>query len=477
MMSENKTFPKDFLWSSASAAYQIEGAWSEEGKGPSIWDEFSKRPGKTYQATNGDIAVDHYHNYKEDISLMAEQGLKAYRFSISWPRIFPNGSGQINQAGLAFYNKLIDELIMFKIEPIITLYHWDLPLALQEDYGGWESRKIIDDFKNFAETCFKSFGDRVKFWVTINEQNYFTTNGYLTKRHPPGLADEKVFYQVNHHAFLANAIAIESFRKLVPKGKIGPSFAYSPSYPKSGKPEDINAADKAEDFLNHWWCDAYLRGCYPVIPLKELQKNKVAPEILSGDMELLKKAKPDFLGINYYQTLTYTTNHESIEVGDFNTTGIKGTMKSSGRPNWYKTVMNKYLPVTNWDWHIDPLGLRLGLERLTSRYNIPILITENGMGEFDKLNEDKTINDSYRIKYLKDHLKECHKAIENGVELWGYCTWSFTDLYSWLNGYQKRYGFVYIDRDENDPKECIRYKKDSFFWYKKVIESNGKYLF
>ncbi len=172
-MSENKTFPKDFLWSSASAAYQIEGAWSEEGKGPSIWDEFSKRPGKTYQATNGDIAVDHYHKYKEDISLMAEQGLKAYRFSISWPRIFPNGSGQINQAGLAFYNKLIDELIMFKIEPIITLYHWDLPLALQEDYGGWESRKIIDDFKNFAETCFKSFGDRVKFWVTINEQNYF----------------------------------------------------------------------------------------------------------------------------------------------------------------------------------------------------------------------------------------------------------------------------------------------------------------
>ncbi|MBY6274356.1 MAG: aryl-phospho-beta-D-glucosidase, partial [Bacillaceae bacterium] len=201
-----KAFPKEFLWGAASSAYQVEGAWNEDGKGLSIWDKFVRIPGKTFKGTTGDVAVDHYHRYKEDIALMAEMGLKAYRFSVAWTRIFPNGHGEVNQKGLDFYNRLIDELLKHNIEPILTIYHWDLPQAFQDEYGGWESRKIVEDFKNYCVTLFKEFGDRVKYWVTLNEQNIFTRFGYQTAMHPPGLKDNRLFYQVNHHANLANAI-------------------------------------------------------------------------------------------------------------------------------------------------------------------------------------------------------------------------------------------------------------------------------
>lgn len=473
----SKDFPENFLWGSASAAYQIEGAWNLDGKGPSVWDEFTKNQGKTFKGSNGDVAVDHYHRFREDVALMAEMGLKAYRFSVSWSRILPIGKGSINEAGLTFYDELIDELILHKIEPILTLYHWDLPLALYEDYKGWEDRRIIDDFVYYSEILFKRYAKKIKYWVSINEQNYFTSNGYLTARHPPGIIDEALFYQVNHHVFLANAKVIRSFRQLVPDGKIGPSFAHSPSYPASSHPDDILANEYAEDFLNHWWLDVYIFGKYPKLAFYDLSIKGLAPKILEGDQEILESAKPDFIGVNYYQSLTFTKNFdEGVSQGHFNTTGQKGTMQSSGIPGKFRTTQNPHLETTNWDWHIDPIGLRISLLRLTSRYRLPILITENGLGEFDELTSELEVHDDYRISYLQSHLQQCKIAIDEGVNLIGYCSWSFTDLLSWLNGYQKRYGLIYVQRDELDQMQLKRIKKKSFYWYQNIIKSKGRNL-
>jgi 6-phospho-beta-glucosidase len=480
-MSHQKTinFPQNFLWGSASAAYQIEGAWNEDGKGPSVWDTFTKIPGKTFQGTNGDVAVDHYHRYKEDVALMNEMGLKAYRFSIAWSRIYPEGRGKINEEGLRFYDNLINELIKYDIEPIITVYHWDLPQALVDLYGGWESREIIDDFNNYCITLFKHYGDRVKYWVTLNEQNIFIQMGYDLGTHPPSVQDPKRMYEANHIANLANAKAIQSFRKFVPNGKIGPSFAYTPSYPFSSHPEDILAFEAAEEMTSHWWLDIYCWGHYPQTVWNYLEKEGLTPTIEDGDFELLKFGRPDFLGMNYYRTSTVERNPliGGVGKGSMNTTGKKGTTKDHGIPGQYKTRKNPFLEATNWDWEIDPAGLRIGLRRLTSRYQLPILITENGLGEFDKLEENDQIHDDYRIEFLRSHVEACGLAILDGVDLIGYCTWSFTDLLSWLNGYQKRYGFVYVNRDEHGEKDSRRIKKKSFYWYKEVITSNGQTIF
>lgn len=472
-------FSPDFLWGSASAAYQVEGAWNEDGKGPSVWDEYVRIPGTTYKDTNGDVAVDHYHRYKEDVKLMADMGLKAYRFSIAWSRIFPQGNGEVNEEGLKFYDNLINELIQYNIEPIITIYHWDLPQGLQDQYGGWESRKIIDDFNEYCIALYKRYGDRVKYWVTLNEQNVFITHGYEKAVHPPKVTDKKRMYEANHIASLANAKAIQSFRKYVPNGKIGPSFAFSPIYAFSSKPEDVLALENVEEISNYWWLDVYCWGEYPKIAWKYLSKLGLAPTIEDGDIELLKAGKPDFMGVNYYRSGTVEMNplEGGVEeaVAKMNTTGKKGTTAESGVPGVFKSKNNPYLEATNWDWEIDPQGLRIGMRRLTNRYKLPILITENGLGEFDTLENDN-VNDDYRIEYIRKHIEACQEAITDGVELIGYCTWSFTDLLSWLNGYQKRYGFVYVDRDENDEKDLRRIKKKSFHWYKNVIKTNGQQL-
>ena len=472
-----KAFPEEFLWGAASAAYQVEGAWDVDGKGVSNWDKFVRIPGKTFKATTGDIAVDHYNRYKEDISLMAELGMKTYRFSVAWTRIFPEGRGKVNQKGIEFYDNLINELLRHDIEPILTIYHWDLPQALQDEYGGWESRDIIEDFKNYSITLYKAFGDRVKYWVSLNEQNIFTRLGYQAAMHPPGVKDNKLFYQVNHHASLANATAIKEFRKYVPDGKIGPSFAYSPAYAATSKPEDILAAENAEEFTSHWWMDVYARGEYPKVTWGYLESKGLAPQLEEGDLALLKEAKPDFMGVNYYQTTTYEMNPiDGVTMeGTFNTTGKKGTMSDTGVPGLFKTVVNNNLERTNWDWNIDPQGLRIGLRRITNRYNLPILISENGLGEYDKV-EDDTIQDDYRIEYIRTHLVAVQEAITDGVEMMGYCVWSFTDLLSWLNGFQKRYGLVYVNQYEEGEHDLHRIKKKSFYWYKEVIESNGTKL-
>lgn len=471
-------FPKDFLWAASSAAYQIEGAWDKDGKGKSIWDIFSHIPGKTFKGSNGDIAVDHYNRYKEDVALMAEQGLKAYRFSISWTRIFPSGSGEVNQKGIEFYNNLIDELLKYDIVPIVTIYHWDLPQVLQDSYGGWESRQIIEDFRNYAKVLFESFSDRVRYWVTVNEQNVQMMQAYYLGIQPPSFVDPKRMYQANHHMSLANAAVIKDFREGDYPGIIGPSISYSTIYPASCHPQDNLAAENANNFLFDFWLDVYTEGHYPPKMVKYLTEMNIMPEIHKEDNELLKQGRPDFIGLNYYQSTTVTMNTGEIIIAreNNNFSGEKGTRKSSGIPGMFKTVQNKNLSQTDWDWTIDPEGLRIALRKINNRYNLPILITENGIGTFDEKTQDEKIHDQTRIDYLKEHILAVQASLTDGVDVLGYCVWSFTDLLSWLNGYQKRYGFVYVDRTETDSKDVKRYKKDSYYWYKEVIASNGEIL-
>lgn len=476
--TELDPFPKDFLWGSASAAYQVEGAWNLDGKGKSVWDEFVRIPNKTFKGSNGDVAVDHYHLFKEDIALMAEQGLKTYRFSIAWTRILPEGRGEINQKGVDFYSDLIDELLKYGIEPIVTLYHWDLPQALEDAYGGWESRQVIQDFTNYAQILFDAYSDRVNYWVSLNEQNVFMMHGFLMASHPPAVTDPKRMYAANHIANLANASVIKAFRDGKYPGKIGPSFAMSPAYAVDCQPENVIATENMLDLFSNFWMDVYVYGRYPKVALKNLAKNGLAPVFEAGDEDLLKAGKPDFMGVNYYQSMTIASNPlDGVTMtGEANYSGKKGTTKEAGQPGMYKIVSNPYLEKTNWDWTIDPAGLRISLRRISSRYDLPILITENGLGDFDTLEEDGQVHDQPRIDYLKTHCLAIQEAITDGVEVLGYCTWSFTDLLSWLNGYQKRYGFVYVDRDETNEKELKRYKKDSFNWYRDVIRTNGASL-
>lgn len=473
--------PEGFLWGSASAAYQVEGAYLEDGKGITNWDKFVRIEGKTFKHTTGDVAVDHYHRFKEDVKLMAEMGLKTYRFSISWARIIPDGNGDINEKGLKFYEELIDECLKYNIEPMVTIFHWDLPQALVEQYGGFESRRIVDDFVRYATILFKRFGSKVKYWITLNEQNIFTSLGWLTAMHPPGEFDDvKTFYQVNHHAFMAHAKSVLEFKKLVPNGKIGASFAYSPSYAIDCNP--INAMSKMDydNMKNFWWMDMYAYGRYPKSTFIYLKNRGIEPKFEDGDEDILKEAaeKIDFMGVNYYQTAVceYNPIDGVTPYGIFNTTGIKGSGQVTGQPGLFKNPSNPYLKTTDWDWTIDPMGLRYALREITSRYNLPIVISENGLGAFDKKEEDNSIHDPYRIEFLKAHIEEMKIAIEEGCDVIAYCTWSFTDLLSWLNGYQKRYGFVYVDREEEEGASMNRYKKDSYYWYKNVIKTNGEEL-
>jgi len=473
-------FPKGFLWGSASAAYQVEGAWEADGKGKSVWDHFSKIPGKTFEGTNGDVAVDHYHRYQEDVKLMAEMGLKAYRFSVAWTRIYPDGSGALNEKGLEFYENLVDELLKNDIEPIVTLYHWDLPQALQDQYKGWESRQVIDDFHQYCVALFKRLGNKVRYWITFNEQNVFTSMGYRWQSHPPGVADVKSMFAANHIINLANAKVIQTFRELVPNGKIGPSFGHGPIYPFNCEPLNVLAAHNAEEFNNHWWLDVYGFGRYPKVMIKQLEKLGVAPLIQAGDLELLASAKPDFLGVNYYHGGTVKVNEMETNVAsegavkEFSATDPylmkpKDEKAQSPETNMFNSVSNPFVKKTKWGWEIDPVGFRISLRRLQSRYNLPLMVTENGLGAIDLLEEGDVINDEYRIDYIRQHIIELQKAITDGVEVIGYCTWSLTDLLSWLNGYKKRYGFVYINRDESSERDLRRIPKKSYYWYKQVI--------
>lgn len=475
-------FPKNFLWGAASAAYQIEGGFDADGKGPSIWDVYAHQPGNTFKGTTGDVAIDHYHHMDEDVALMAKMGLKAYRFSVAWSRVIPDGDGAVNEAGLDFYRRLIKALKQNHIEPVLTLYHWDLPQALQDKYNGWESRQVIPAFEKYCRTLFEAFKDDVKYWVTFNEQNVFTGMGYRWGNHPPKVQDTKRMFAANHIINLANATVINLFHQLVPTGMIGPSFGYGPVYPLTGAPEDVLAAVNADDFNNNWWLDVYCRGEYPYFERKALTRAGLMPEVTAADDALLKSAKPDFLGINYYHGGTVQQNRLEKPVKDGNAKEFSATDPYLMQPKaeqaqspevpMFNAVANPYLAKTAWGWEIDPVGFRVGLRQVYEKYRLPLFVTENGLGALDEL-KDGEIDDSYRIDYLQDHLKTMKEAITDGVDMIGYCAWSFTDLLSWLNGYKKRYGFVYVDRDDDGPKDLKRIPKKSFYWYRDIIAQNG----
>lgn len=463
-----KPFPRDFLWGASTSAYQVEGAWNEDGKGPSVID-MKKHPEGT---SDFKVASDHYHRYKEDIALFAEMGLKAYRFSVAWTRIYPNGTGEINQKGIDFYNNLINELLSYNIEPIVTMYHFDLPYALQQK-GGWSNRETIDAFENYARTLFTYFGDRVKYWLTINEQNMMILHGSAIGTLDPNMKNpQKELYQQNHHMFLAQAKAINLCHEMCPDAKIGPAPNISAVYPASSKPEDIMAAYNFSSIRNWLYLDVPVFGRYNSVAWRYMEEKRYTPTIQKGDMEILESAKPDFIAFNYYSTVTVAEN--SSNVSDENSIGDQQI--AIGEPGFYRRVDNPYLEKTQFGWEIDPVGFRNTLRELNDRYHLPLLVTENGLGAYDKLEDGDIVNDDYRIEFLRKHIEQARLAITDGVNLIGYCPWSAIDLVSTHQGFSKRYGFIYINRDEFDLKDLRRIKKKSFYWYKNVIATNGEKL-
>lgn len=463
-----KAFPENFLWGASTSAYQVEGASLEDGKGPSCQDV------KEVPAGTSDLKVcaDEYHHYKEDIALFAEMGFKVYRFSISWSRMIPQGTGEVNPKGIAYYNNLINECLKYNIVPLVTMFHFDMPAALDER-GSWSNPDSVDWFVNFAKVMFENFGDRVKYWLTINEQNMLTLVGPVigTLHIPAGTTNVlKETYQQNHHMLVAQAKAMALCHKMIPDAKIGPAPNISLVYAASCKPEDVLASQNFNAIRNWLYLDMAVYGRYNNLVWSYLEENDATPEFAPGDEEALANGHPDFIGFNYYSTATvaYSDGSEALKDGDQQSAG--------GIPGVYKTVKNPNLPRTEFNWEIDPIGFRNTLREVYSRYHLPIIITENGLGAYDTLGEDGKIHDTYRINYLRAHIEQMRLAITDGVEMMGYCPWSAIDLISTHEGMRKRYGFVYVDRDEFDLKTMKRYRKDSFYWYKKVIASNGEDL-
>lgn len=460
-----KEFPVDFLWGASTSAYQYEGAWNEDGKGMSVQDLHAPENIADFK-----IASDHYHHVKEDVKLMSDMGMKAYRFSIAWTRILPDGDGTINQAGIDFYNQLIDELLSYDITPIVTMYHFDLPLALHEN-GGWQNRKTIDAFVKYAKVLFENYGDRVKYWITINEQNVMIN--HPNAMNPGRVPSKKELYQQCHNMFVAAAIATNLCHDMCKGAKIGPAPNITAIYPEKCDPMDVMAADNWETIRCWLYLDMAVYGKYNYLVWAYLEQNGYTPEIKDGDMEIIAKAKPDFLGINYYATATVSASkNDGTDCQSRN--GDQQIML--GEEGVYRSATNPYLEQTEFGWLVDSIGMRNTLRRIYSRYNLPLLITENGLGAKDVVSEDGAVHDNYRIDYLKRHFIQAQLAITDGVDLIGYCPWSFMDLVSTHQGYGKRYGFVYVNRDEKDLKDMKRIKKDSFFWYKNMIETNGKAL-
>lgn len=453
----------EFLWGASTSAYQVEGAFDEDGKGLSVQDVKKPYPG----TPNFNICSDHYHHYKEDIALFAELGLKAYRFSIAWTRIIPMGTGKVNRQGIEFYSNLVDECLKYKIEPIITMYHFDLPNELNKD-GGWTNPKTIDAFVEFANILLEKFGSRVKYWLTINEQNMMILSG--DKLGTNTKEKEKLLYQSNHYMLLAQAKVFALCHQKVPNAKIGPAPNIAINYAKTSKPEDNLSSLYINSIRNWLYLDAAVWGIYNPIALDFIKKKGFILDITDDDMSIMRNGKPDFIAFNYYTTGT---------VQSFKQTPIneKGDQQSStSEPGFYESTLNEYLPFTEFGWQIDDLGFQTTLMEIYSRYNLPLLVTENGLGANDKVEVDGSINDDYRITYLRNHIAALIKAEETGVKILGYCPWSAIDLISTHQGFEKRYGFVYVNRDNDDLKDLTRIRKKSFFWYNQVINSNGNVL-
>ncbi|MDR2772039.1 MAG: 6-phospho-beta-glucosidase [Elusimicrobiota bacterium] len=468
--------PKNFLWGGAVAAHQLEGGWKEGGKGLSVADVMTAGAhGVAREITDGVIegknypnheAIDFYHHYKEDIALFAQMGFKCFRTSIAWARIFPKGDEkEPNEAGLKFYDDLFDECLKHKIEPVITLSHFEMPFHLVKQYGAWRNRQCIDFFLNFATTCFKRYKDKVKYWMTFNEINNqadtshdfgsFTNSGILYKE---GENKELIMYQAAHYEFVASALAVKEGKKINPNFQIGAMLAVPPVYPFSCDPKDMMASLEASH-KRFFFGDVQARGAYPKYISKYWENNNYKLDITDKDLADLKAGCVDYIGFSYY--MSFAVKH-SDDSGLYNANNIP-------------IVKNPYVKASDWGWQIDPEGLRWCLNWLYDTYQVPLFIVENGFGAVDKLEADGTVNDQYRIDYLSAHIKEMKKAIEiDGVDVMGYTPWGCIDLVSAGTGeMKKRYGFIYVDKDNEGKGTLKRSKKLSFDWYKKVIESNG----
>lgn len=469
---ENPVFPKNFFWGASSAAWQVEGAVNEDGRTPAVIDLNSqtKKP-----CADNSIASDHYHHYKEDVALMKEAGFTSYRFSIAWPRIYPDNSGVPNQKGIDFYNHLIDELKANGIEPIVTLYHYDMPVWVDKEYNGWYGRGIVDAFDQYVRTCFKEFGDRVKYWLSINEQNMQIVYGEwlgVCKNKDTWFADQ---WKVNHIMNLCHAKAVIACHELVPDGKIGPVPGMVPIYSNTGNPMDQIARLNAEEFTEKIWNDFYVHQKYSNFIINYWKENNIDPDIRPEDQELFNQAKIDYFGVNCYRSNTAAEAKvdEKPQAYELNKLGIKGNLKFPVVPGEYKLVYNDYVQYTDWDWEIDPVAMRYVLRDMWNLYHLPMIITENGYGAHEDVDENGEVNDVERIEFLKNQIYQVGLAIQDGVQVIGYNPWSFTDLLSTGNGMAKRYGLVFINRTDDDLRDLSRIKKASFYWYSKLIKSNG----
>lgn len=455
-------FPKDFIWGSATSSYQIEGAWDKDGKGLSIWDAFARTPGKVHQGDTGDRACDHYHRFREDVKLMADLGLKAYRFSISWPRVQPKGYGPVNRAGIQFYSDLIDELLTHDIEPWVTLYHWDLPLALQMEYDGWLNPKIADFFADYARICFEHFGDRVKNWITLNEPWVVSVLGYGQGVFAPGRVSNSEPYQAAHQLLRSHAKAVKVYREhFQPKqnGRIGISNNCDWREPLTDKEADLLAAQRSLEFFLAWFADPVYLGRYPEVMRARVQDR--LPRFTEEDKALLIGSS-DFFGLNHYTTM-YAADAigQQQDLSAFGNGGISEDqdVNLTVDPNWKKTTM---------DWAIVPWGCRKLLEWIDERYDRPeIIITENGCSLEDQV-KNGAVDDPVRSNFIKAYLTACHDAMQKGVQLKGYFCWSLMDNFEWALGYSKRFGLHYVDFQTGK-----RIPKSSAKWYGQVIVKNG----
>ena len=473
---------KDFLWGGATAANQFEGAWDVDGKGPSVpdmctngshtepkWVTRTIHPDRLYPSHE---AIDFYHHYEEDIALFAEMGFKCFRLSINWTRIYPTGmETEPNEKGLEFYDKVFDCCLKHNIQPLVTISHYELPYALVEKYNGWESREVIDCFMRYCKTIFERYKDKVKLWLTFNEINSGTMpfgalleTGTIRGFEGPTneLPDKKQErYQALHHQFVASAMAVKYAHENYPQFKLGNMICFITSYPSTCDPDDILANQQAMNMTN-WFCsDIQVRGEYPHYAKRFFEENGVEVKMEPGDEEILKEGTVDFYTFSYYMSNCITTHSDA--------------MQSEG--NIVAGFKNPYLKSSDWGWQIDPKGLRYSLNEIYARYRIPMMVVENGLGAYDVKGHDGMVHDGYRIDYLRQHIEQMIEAVKDGVDLMGYTPWGCIDLVSASTGEMaKRYGFIYVNKFDDGKGDLSRERKESFFWYKKVIESNGDEL-
>ncbi|MGW4465425.1 GH1 family beta-glucosidase [Micromonospora sp. NPDC004704] len=459
-MTNELIFPSTFLWGAATAAYQIEGGATEGGRTPSIWDTFSHTPGLTKQGHTGDVACDHFHRFRDDIKLMAEMGLKSYRFSLSWTRIQPGGVGPVNPEGVDFYQRLVDDLLEHDIEPWVTLYHWDLPQPLQ-DAGGWPLRDTAERFADYAVLAHHALGDRVRYWTTLNEPWCSAFLGYGSGAHAPGLSDPEAAVQAGHHLMLGHGLAVRAIKEARPDHDLGITLNLYAVSPERDTPADADAARRIDGLANRFFLDPILLGEYPPDVVEDLAQVTDFKHVRDGDMEIISTPL-SVLGINYYSRHVVAAPIEGVEPEPY------WRAPSNWPGSEHVRFVTRGVPVTDMNWEIDAPGLVEVLERVHREYpELPLYITENGAAFVDEV-VDGEVDDIDRVAYFDAHLRACHTAISSGVPLRGYFAWSLMDNFEWAWGYTKRFGMIHIDYDSQ-----LRTPKSSARWYADVIRRNG----